>query len=147
MIRVINGDLMNAKEDIIAHQSNCKGVIDSDIANQLNDKYENFYKYYSEFCEEKCLGRCQLIKVNNNRHIKYIANLFGQDNYGKYKQYTEYDKLRNALIELKEFAKLKNLSIALPYKIGCQTAGGDWDIVYTMLENIFLDYDITLYRL
>ena len=147
MIRVINGDLMKAKEDIIAHQSNCKAVIDSDITSQLNEKYTNFYKYYSKFCEEDCLGHCQLIKVIDNGNNKYIANLFVQNDYGENKRYTEYDELRNALIELKEFAKLKNLSIALPYKIGCERSGGDWDVVYAILETIFLDYDVILYRL
>ncbi|EGL17721.1 hypothetical protein HMPREF9413_4472 [Paenibacillus sp. HGF7] len=37
-------------------------------------------------------------------------------------------------------------SIALPYNIGCGLAGGDWDIVEQIIEEVFIDYDVTLYK-
>ncbi|WP_411668007.1 hypothetical protein [Bacillus subtilis] len=39
MIKIIQGDLLEAKENIIAHQVNCKGVMGSGIALQIKKKY------------------------------------------------------------------------------------------------------------
>jgi hypothetical protein len=35
----------------------------------------------------------------------------------------------------------KNKTIAFPYKMGCHRGGGDWDIVYKMIEDAFKDSD------
>lgn len=35
MIKIIQGDLLEAKENIIAHQVNCKGVMGSGVAKQI----------------------------------------------------------------------------------------------------------------
>ena len=35
----------------------------------------------------------------------------------------------------------------LPYRIGCGLAGGNWQIVKQMIENIFSDYPISIYKL
>jgi len=43
-------------------------------------------------------------------------------------------------------AKKNNLSIAIPYGIGCGLAGGKWDIVYDIIEEVFNDYDVVIYR-
>ena len=35
----------------------------------------------------------------------------------------------------------KGKTIAIPYKIGCARGGGDWNIVYKMIEEAFADSD------
>ncbi|MNE62247.1 hypothetical protein D3C80_1575170 [compost metagenome] len=93
------------------------------------------------------LGDCMIIKVGKG---KYVANLFGQHGYGREKGviYTDYDALRKSIQALKDNAKYHKLSIALPYGIGCGLGGGDWgNILYPMLEDIFSDYELTLYKL
>ena len=78
---------------------------------------------------------------------KYIANVFGQNTFGQGLQ-TDYDMLKNALKEVHDFAKENNLSVAIPYKIGCGLGGGDWNTVYDIITEIFFDdvpYEI--YRL
>ena len=76
-----------------------------------------------------------------------IANIFSQYDFGHDKNYTDYDSLREGLEEVKEFAMPNHLSIAIPYKIGCGLAGGDWNIVYKIIEDVFDDYDVTIYKL
>ena len=44
-----------------------------------------------------------------------------------------------ALKEIHDFAKERNLSVAIPYKIGCCRAGGDWNIVFDIINEIFYD--------
>ena len=52
-----------------------------------------------------------------------------------------------AFKEIKEYAKSFNLTICMPYGIGCGIANGDWNEVYKIIEEVFSDYDVTLYKL
>ena len=36
----------------------------------------------------------------------------------------------------------ENLSVAIPYNIGCGLAGGDWNIVYEIISKLFKNTDI-----
>ena len=67
----------------------------------------------------------------------------------------ELDKLDNqetiamqkGLDYIKAWARNNNLTIAIPYKIGCGIANGDWNKVRKIIEKVFSDYDITIYKL
>lgn len=146
MIKIVDGDILQAKENIIAHQTNCLGVMGSGLAKQIRAKYPNVFEQYRKFFINNkftALGQCQIVKAEDD---KYIANLFGQYNYGRDKQYTDYKALEEALFSLKVSAKDHNKSVAIPFAIGCGLAGGSWDIVYKIIENVFDDYDVTLYK-
>lgn len=150
MITIVEGNILDAKENVIAQQVNCMGIIGSGLAKQIRNKYPEIFQYYSNFVinngKLKCLGECQMVLVDNKKN-KYVANLFGQYNYGRDKQPTDYDALSSALIKLKNYCKEFNLSISIPYQLGCGLAGGDWDIVYGIIEEVFNDYDATIYKL
>lgn len=74
---------------------------------------------------------------------KIIANMFSQkENFD-----TDYLNMDIALTYIKEFAQKNNLSIAIPYGIGSGIARGDWNKVYKIIEEVFSDYDVTLYKL
>lgn len=74
---------------------------------------------------------------------KVIANMFSQkENFD-----TDYLNMKIALTYLKKFAQENDLSIAIPYGIGCGIANGEWDKVYKIIEKVFSDYDVTLYKL
>lgn len=60
---------------------------------------------------------------------------------------TNYYCLKECLETVKKDAKATNKSVAIPYGIGCGIANGDWEIVYKIIEEVFSDYDVTLYRL
>ncbi|GED72872.1 Appr-1-p processing protein [Brevibacillus reuszeri] len=147
---IINGDLLTASEDIIGHQVNCKGVMGSGVAKLIKEKYPEAFTVYKEKCNEivdkqELLGICQLVECAEG---KTVANLFGQLKYGRGKeQYTDYAALEKALNELKNRARKANSSIALPFNIGCGLANGSWDVVSKMIEEIYSDYDVTLYKL
>jgi O-acetyl-ADP-ribose deacetylase (regulator of RNase III) len=90
------------------------------------------------------LGTWHLVTVEKEKHV---ANLFGQYDYGRGKQYTDYESLRSALFGLVKIAEEFNKSIAIPYGIGCGLAGGDWKEIYKIIEEVFEDYDVTIYKL
>ncbi len=93
---------------------------------------------------ESLLGELQLVPAGGKR----VANLFGQLKFGRSKVvYTNYDALGKALRELKDYAQQEEMSVALPYQIGCGLANGDWKVVEAMLQEIFADYKVTLYKI
>lgn len=147
MIKIVQGNLLDATENVIAHQVNCQGVMGSGLAKQIRNKYlEVFEKYLNYINKHKfvALSSCQIISVGNDN---YIANLFGQYNYGRDRKYTDYKALEEALFSLKVKCKDANKSVAIPYNLGCGLAGGNWDIVYKIIEEVFSDYDVTIYKL
>lgn len=117
------------------------------LAKQLADQYPNLEKDYSEYC-----------KRHNNRYIdlsgdvllykkgnKFIANIFSQrENFD-----TDYLNMEIALKQIIEFAKINNLSVSMPYGIGCGIANGEWNKVYKIIKEVFENSNIqcTLYKL
>lgn len=157
MINYVMGDLLNLPSiDIIAHQVNCQGKMGSGVALQVKKKYPIVYDRYRDRCaslkfSSKLLGLCQIIDMQYMdeypRPHKYVANLFGQFNYGSSGQFTNEEALEKSLISLKKYAKEKNLSVAIPYKIGCVRGGASWDKVLSMIEKVFNDYSVTIVKL
>ena len=152
MIKIVQGDLLNAKEDIIAHQVNCKGVMGSGLAKQIKNKYKGVYQKYKRECEKELrrsgktlflLGHTLNVEVGEG---KYVSNLFGQDGYGRDKRYTDYPSLKIALIKLEKFARKNNLTVAMPHGIGAGLAGGNLEEIHEIIEEVFKEVEVTLYK-
>ena len=143
-------DIFKSYANILGHQVNCQGKMASGIAKSVAENYPKAYKEYMRlFMEDKSdinkLGKCQIVDCGH----KMIANLFGQRYYGRNKNtvYTQYDKIEEALVTLKEFAKENNMVVALPFKIGCSLGNGDWDNkVLPRINRAFKDYYVVIYR-
>ena len=134
MITEKRGDLLNAKENIIAHQVNCKGVMGAGIAkliknNLLTGKQFDQYRKKCLSYGADLLGTCYLEPING-RQNQYVANLFGENIPTGKTLDTDYNALESAIINLKLTARQHQMSIAIPGYIGCGLAGGDWDYVY-----------------
>ena len=92
------------------------------------------------------MGHSQLVVIDEEKG-KYIYNLFGQFNYGyDGLRYTNYEAIFNGLSKIKQLAQRHNLSVALPYNMGCDRGGANWGIVSKMIEVIFEDYEVHIYR-
>lgn len=136
---MIVGDILTPNKasfyyPIICHQVNCKGVMGGGLAKQIKDVYPNVYYVYKRKCEAMKrgiggLGDILYVPVPKSGFI--IANIFGQDGYGREKCYTDYDALRKAFTSI--FLEFPNQTIRIPYKFGCGLAGGDWDIVWGII--------------
>lgn len=157
MIKIVNGDLLQSNLPLIAHQTNCLGVMGAGIAKSIKNKWNLVYTQYINFCKllkysKELLGKCQVC-ITGDKPINLVANLFGEysftESVAPYEnRYTDYDALKKALLDLKDFCKNNEITeIGIPYKLGCGLAGGDWDrVVYPMLQELFAnDSIITLY--
>ena len=83
------------------------------------------------------LGLVQGTYIDENTKI---LNLYTQLNYGyDGKCYTNYDALKEVLEYISTY--YNNKIIAIPYLMGCHRGGGDWNVVYKMIEEVFGDSD------
>lgn len=148
MIKVFDGDLLKSGANFICHQVNCQGVMGSGIAKQIKEQFPNVYEQYKSIASSKMLGSIQPVQINE---VQYICNFFAQDNYGyNGKQYTNLEALRQCFEELKESLKDSNwedATIAMPWKIGCVRGGANWDEVYSIIDEVFTDFRVELWRL
>jgi hypothetical protein len=143
MIKHIKCDIFESGADVICHQVNCQGVMGSGIAKQVREKYPWVYAHYKQLCKnfrnrkEDLLGMVQGVYIDEETKI---LNLYAQLNYGyDGKCYTNYDALKKALMYISSYYH-RNI-IAIPYLMGCYRGGGDWNVVYKMIEEIFADSD------
>lgn len=152
MLHEIKGNLLNVKEGVIAHQTNCVGGFGGGVAGQIAAKYpevrtqalNHVHKHIKNNTNEtKLFGSC-LIVPTSNRDIE-VANLFGQFEYrnkeaGYDAVYTNYTKLEQALIELRDQVH-PEVPIFFPHGIGCGLANGQWGRVHKILNKVFKDRD------
>lgn len=147
-IEFFDGDLLfDAKVEVVCHQTNCQGVMGAGIAKQIHLVYPRVFDKYQEFCSDLSsvgrspLGSCQLVWTDESQN-RIVANLFGQEYYGRDRQQTDYNALRSALHSLANhpFLVRNKMSLGFPYKIGCALGGGDWAIVFPMIREELKDY-------
>lgn len=146
MIHYIQGDLFETDAGIIAHGVNCRGKFASGVAKLVGTKYPKARQYYLDKFDEDGwkLGDIQAVLQWDGT---IIVNCATQDNYGYAGELNaNYDAIRTAMESVKRLAQIKNKTIAIP-KIGAGLAGGDWTIIEKILEEVFTDYDITVYYL
>ena len=135
-VTVIDGDLLDVTEGIIAHQVNCYGVMGAGVALAIARRYPRVESRYRELCREvtpeALLGHAQLVLNATPEHPVEVANLFGQLTPGPA---TDYDAVRDALSLLADTAIVIGYfgPLHVPYLMGCGIGGGDWDTYSAIL--------------
>ena len=117
-----------------------------------------------KFVQKICLGEIQVVPVKSKwngydcgsiiipHDEKFVCNMFAQKDYGyDGKLYIDVNALVECFTKLNWLVHEKNnnfnSTIAMPYKVGCCRGGADWDEVYKMMEDIFTDCNVELWRL
>ena len=149
MIIYVKGNLLKSDCDVIAHGCNCFCTMGSGIARQIRQKYPGAYQADLETIngDLKKLGAFSLFKSEDFD----IYNLYTQYKYGSDKVHLVYAALELSLITMKyhlqwEYENYSELKIGFP-KIGCGLAGGDWEKVSKIIENVFSDIDVYVYEI
>lgn len=150
MIKIIDGDLLAYKTDIIAHQVNCKGAFNSGVAMAIREYDVQVFHDYRAYCSSKTaddlIGDVRYFQSDMDNKI--YANLFAQKSYGyDGKQYTDLEALKKCFENLRDYAMERNMSIAMPYKIGSVRGGANWEDVYDLIETTFREVNVELWRL
>jgi O-acetyl-ADP-ribose deacetylase (regulator of RNase III) len=140
---VIEGDLLNATEQYIAHQCNCVGNRAYGLSAAVFKKFpkSNVYK-----------GRTEPDTPGTIKVIGRIINMFAQYSVkGPTRKETKDDREKWFAMCLNEISSIDDIqSIALPWNIGSGLAGGNWDSYSRMLKEFATSNPsirVVLYRL
>ena len=146
MITHKKGNLLSAKEKVIAHQVNCFGVAGG-LAGAIFRKWPTAEKDYQQLIKrvppKALLGMAQFTGEQRDRNRHVICNLFGQ-----YEPGPAYNpqRLEQAMEMLGNTARIMKWSVALPHGLSCGIAGGDWNEVYQIIERTMDGVDCVIYQ-
>lgn len=153
-MKFVDGNILtpNAEDKmvIVCHQVNCKGVMGAGLAKQIMQTHPDVFNLYKDKCTQIQAGIgglgdvqycCVLAEVGY-----MVANVFGQDGYGRNKRHTDYDALRKAFEHIAFF--WPKATIRIPYMMGCGLGGGDWAIVSQIIEETLVTagVDVEIWR-
>lgn len=136
-LKVIEGNLLDSPEQYIAHQCNCLTQRSAGTAKRIFDKfpYANIYKDRTEPDTME-----EIIISGNGDDERYVINMLAQY-YPGVTKYPQSDRdgietrkraFKTCLHKISQIANLQ--SIAFPYKIGCNLAGGKWEVYRKMIK-------------
>lgn len=139
MIKNIIGDALENDCDILCHQVNLDGVMGGGIALQIARRFPTVEKEYREY-PNKMLGEVCFSKAD-----KYVvANCFSQNPFFE----TNYIALKQCMEKVKDYMNKNGLTtVAIPYHYGCGIAFGNWDKVLSIVQEVFSDKLVKIYRL
>lgn len=152
-MNIIKGNVLDAGTTYIVHQVNCQGVMGAGLAKQIKERYPNVFKMYRNMCilyaqrKSDLLGTAQIIPCDGS-NSQFIVNVFAQVDYGRSGLYTNYDAFRVAMEHLAiTMAQNPTATVAFPYMIGCGLAGGDWNIISRIIEDVLPGERVKIYQL
>lgn len=152
VIKQIDGNLLDSNAELIMHQVNCQGKMNSGVAKAIREKWPNVYSEYLKLVNDKLyssekyfslLGVVQPVTVSDTQKV---LNLFGQDKYGyDGKQYTSYNAIECCFKKIADYCTEKGFkTIAMPYMMSCCRGGGNWGTIMKLLEESFKNTDVTI---
>lgn len=140
MISIITNDILNTDADLILHQVNPFGVMGAGLALQIKNKYPNVFTEYRNHCLKsnnsysKLRGDLKVVPINDKQAV---VNMFSQSGLSRHRITTDYQALSDCLNRLHTVICKYDLSLAIPYGIGCGLAGGQWELVFKMIQDKF----------
>lgn len=141
-MNIVKGDLVKAVSpsspcydgtQMMLHVCNNKGVMGSGIALQVKNQIPDAYRAYKEF--EHAYGEIPLGTISTCYNV---INLHAQDGYGQGRRHLDYEALYSSLEKAALYIEKQGIErVGVPYLMGSDRAGGDWRVVYSMLESVF----------
>lgn len=144
----LGGDITNAAQGHVIHGCNMHGVMGSGVAKAIREKWPEVYEAYRQkFYNADCGDfSCDIVKLGDIISVPVseklvIHNALTQINYGNDgKRYLNYEALYLSLVNLREYVDSHEYAKTISFpSIGCGLAGGNWNIVSTMITEVFHD--------
>ena len=145
MIEFIDKDIFDVHTDGLIHQCNCFHTMGAGIARTVKELFPEAYRadLATGYGDSNKLGTFSMATTQNGEYayISKVINLYGQFRYGRDKRYTDYNALADGLklIAVSQ-QKERETRLTIPFKMGCNNAGGDWKIVLAIIQSVF-EYD------
>lgn len=151
-IKYVKGDLFSTAAPAIVHGCNAQGVMGSGVAKIIRERYPEAYKCYREaYCSatDKHLSALPLGDVYPAySNDKLIINAITQCYYGRDgKRYCSYDAIDEAMQNVNNLCRYRNItSVAMP-KIGAGLGGGHWTVIEQIINYRLTAAQATVYVL
>lgn len=153
LIRMLDKGFLNGA----VHQANCQNTMGSGIAKQLRDMWPEVYEADTRAAKAgiNTLGNFSLAEVIKDR---FVFNMYGQEFFGADKRYTDYEAFEKGMEAIKnwlEGTQVGSFRLGIPQKIGCDRAGGEWDVCEEIIVKVFdksrievhiVEWDGTIYE-
>jgi O-acetyl-ADP-ribose deacetylase (regulator of RNase III) len=136
MIKLTQGNILDADVEALVNTVNCVGVMGKGIALQFKQAFRDNFQAYASACREGKVKPGRMLAFPTNRMInpKYIIN-FPTKRHWKEKSRLEYiEKGLNALVTEVRLLGIK--TIAIP-PLGCGYGGLRWPEVRNLIETAF----------
>jgi O-acetyl-ADP-ribose deacetylase (regulator of RNase III) len=144
IVETIEGNLLDFPNGIntIAHSCNTQNVMGGGLAKQIKDRYPEVFETDRKAVlnKENSLGYFSFCKLDSNPD-KRIINLYTQQEFGTGRQ-VSYEAFYNSIDYLfkaiNSSPEAHDYVLGLPYGISCGLAGGNWNIVKCMIDEVFM---------
>ncbi len=163
-LRYRNYDIFEGVWDVFGHGCNCFNVMGAGVAKQVKERYPeafavdkktHLYLNPKRETNLELMGRFSMVRYDDDepedKRGKSIYNLYTQHAYNSLERQVEYDAVEMALKRMRWDLMNDNIyysaKVAFP-KIGCGLAGGNWDVVKDIIQDVFHDHEnVTIYYL
>jgi len=140
----IKGNILDFTEDAVGHGCNCQSVMGAGVARAIREKYPQVYEIdcNDERNPKEKLGKFSIADLDNKKKCYNIYSQYdcGGRNYGEID--LDYDALKSGLeLVFKDMNDKSLKSIALPL-IGAGLAGGDWNLIEPIIDDLSKKYNI-----
>jgi len=151
-MKIETGNVIDAFEEYrktgiacLIHVVNCQGIMGSGIAKEIKERYPNVAKSYFE------ARACGDLRLGENIINDYVVNMPAQNYYGGSRRNLDYGAFAACVFDVAQRINIRKtqgekFKVFTPYLIGCDRAGGDWDVVSEILDFAFGD-SIICYKL
>lgn len=149
----IKGDLLLGDWDYACHCCNSYQIMGSGVAYFLRNKWPEVYQADLDYDawlndgntinpDEK-MGKFSIADLDDGRKVFNLYAMWGVGNDGNpLNRNCSYDSLFNALFKMGTYITSDtplyegNFKVGIPKYMGCARAGGEWNIVEAILQNI-----------
>lgn len=168
-IKYVNGDIFNYINFYISAANNGSSIIIPHVCNNINvfgagfasavashypEVKENYHLLGNNFLKDN-LGHTQFIEVVKDKtygHRLIFANMIAQNGIisKNNPRPLNYLALAKSMLNISKYIKSNfsdnenGIQIHAP-KFGCGLAGGNWNFILNLIEDIWTNYNITIY--
>lgn len=126
---VKEGDILRAVEPFLLHQCNCMSKSARGVAKSLFQRYPAANTYTTGY--KRVFGTASFHPTGENTPT--IINAYAQRTPGKFKSLADLEERKHTLEKILLSLPHHVKDIAIPWRIGCGLAGGDWNEYFAML--------------
>lgn len=141
MITEYQGNLLDCPALIIGHIANAQCVFGCGVAKEIRLKYPRAYQSDISTGKDNVKKLADFsLALRNEDQRQTVCNIYAMRYWGRERRQLNYEYLYLGLSKVRDWIIKMNIQdekLGLPYKLGCNNAGGDFRIVRPMIDVIF----------